>query len=77
MQQKGFAHLLLLVLIGLVIIIATVYLLITKKIINIPGLSPKMSSSDQPAFDIKTEYQNPFRKDTENAEYVNPFENLK
>lgn len=77
MQQKGFAHLLLLILIGLVIIIATVYLLITKKIINIPGLSPKTSSSNRPAFDIKTEYQNPFRSDTENAGYVNPFENLK
>lgn len=76
MQQKGFAHLLLLVLIGLVIIIATVYLLITKKIIYISGLSPAISSN-QPAFDIKTEYQNPFRKDIEDNRYVNPFENLK
>jgi hypothetical protein len=77
MQQSGFAHLLLLVLIGLVIIIATVYLLIAKKVINIPQLSSKLTSSQQPAFDIRTEYQNPFRKDTENAGYVNPFENLK
>lgn len=76
MQQKGFAHLLLLILIGLVIIIATVYLLITKKIINIPQLTSKLTTSQQPAFDLKTEYQNPFRKDTEKAEYVNPFENL-
>lgn len=31
---------------------------------------------EQPKFNIKSEYQNPFRQ-TEKQQYVNPFENLK
>lgn len=77
MQRRGFAHLLLLIAIGFVIIIATVYLLITKKVINIPKLLSKPTASQKPAFDIKSEYQNPFREETEDNHYINPFENLK
>lgn len=70
-NQRGFSHLLLILLI-LVVVIIVIFIATQgfKKIL------PTSTPSKQPAFNIKTEYQNPFRQ-TEQEQYVNPFENLK
>lgn len=69
--QKGFSHLLLiLAVLIIVVIVAFVATQGFKKIL------PVSAPSQKPAFNIKTEYQNPF-KQTREESYTNPFENLK
>lgn len=63
-EQKGLAPIIYVILIAVIIAALVYFVFIQKK-------------SQQPAFNVKTEYQNPFRSSTQNEEYVNPFENLK
>lgn len=72
-NQRGFSHLIL-VLVVLVIAVIAVFMATQgfKKII------PTTTPSKKPAFNIKTDYQNPFRQTQEQQEqYVNPFKGLK
>lgn len=69
-KQRGIAHILLIIIVVAVLAVAG-YFLLTKlgfKLPSIPGIQqgPKVS--------LKTEYANPFDKDTQ---YVNPFETYK
>ena len=69
-NQRGIAHILLIIVI-LVALAVSGYFLLTKfgfKLPSIPGIQqgPKVS--------LKTEYKNPFNKETQ---YVNPFETYK
>lgn len=68
MSQRGIIHLLPLLLIAAVVI--GVILVITGKL-KAPSL-PFLSK--QPKVELKTEYNNPFNKETQ---YVNPFETYK
>ena len=73
-NQKGLAHLVLLVF--LLIIGAVLYFLINSGIIKNPlEYLPFFNKSQQvPKISTKTEYKNPFKKETQ---YVNPFETYK
>lgn len=66
MKQKGFIHLLPLLVV--VLIAAVAYLLLAGKV-ELPFISKK-----QPKVELKTTYENPLKKDTQ---YVNPFEKSK
>lgn len=71
MKQRGVVHLALPVL--LIIAAVVVFLLIRFGVINNPFPNlPFLQSS--PSVSLKTEYKNPFDKDTQ---YVNPFETYK
>lgn len=72
-NQKGVAHLLLPILI-LLIIGAVVYFLISQGIIKNPFQKIRLPGQGGPSVSVKTEYKNPFDKDTQ---YVNPFETYK
>lgn len=68
--KKGTVHLT----VPLIVIIAAVwvfvaYLLINKGLISRPALLKK-----EPTVELKTQYQNPFKKETQ---YVNPFDQYK
>ena len=69
-KQRGIAHILLIIIIVAALAVAGYFLLIKFgfKLPSIPGIQqgPKIS--------LKTEYTNPFNKDTQ---YVNPFEKYK
>lgn len=81
-QQRGFAHLLLIL---LVVLIAGViaYLFYTN---NLPGFSKTklnfQTSTEESSSVLKTEYQNPFEEKSSytnpfsNPDYQNPFDNL-
>lgn len=72
--QKGFAHL-----VGLVILLvvgAALFALVYFKVIKNPleYLSFFNKAQQVPKISTKTEYKNPFKKETQ---YVNPFETYK
>ncbi|TSC66623.1 MAG: Uncharacterized protein CEO21_137 [Microgenomates group bacterium Gr01-1014_80] len=69
MNQRGFLHLLPLLLI--VAIIVAVVLVVTGKL-KLPFSVPFLQQG--PKVDLKTEYKNPFNKETQ---YVNPFDTYK
>ena len=73
-HEKGVIHLMLPLLI-LVLVGAGIFLL-TQGIIKIPGLSlPSVSLfQKKTSVELKTEYKNPFKKETQ---YVNPFDKYK
>lgn len=65
--KSGFAH----VLVILIIVLATlalIWFLVAKGKISIPGFTKK------PSVELKTTYENPFKKETQ---YVNPFKQYK
>lgn len=66
MFQKGIVHLFLLV---LIVVIAIVAFLIFQGKIKLPSLFQQ-----GPKVDLKTSYENPFKKETQ---YVNPFDTYK
>ena len=71
-QQKGIIHLalpLLLLIIAAVVIFLLNYFGVIK--LNLPGVSLPQKG---PTVELKTEYKNPFKKETQ---YVNPFETYK
>lgn len=69
-NQEGFSNLML-ILAVLAIVVMVIFIATQgfKKII------PTSTPSYEPAFNIKTDYQNPFRQTQE--QYVNPFKNLR
>ena len=73
-KEKGVVHLLFLLII--VVIVGAAVLLVTQGIIKIPGLSLPSTSLFQKKtnVELKTEYKNPFKKETQ---YVNPFDKYK
>lgn len=71
-QQKGLAPIYLVLLIA-AIIAALVYIVLSQGILKLPF----RGKAEEPIFNIKTEYQNPFRSTNQDEGYVNPFENLK
>lgn len=72
MRQRGFIHLLPLL---LIIVVIVVFVLASKGIIKLPFKLPNIPFlSNQPSVSLKTEYQNPFKKE---SQYVNPFETYK
>ena len=72
--EKGVVHLLFLLII--VVIVGAAVLLVTQGIVKIPGLSlPSISLFQKKVnVELKTEYKNPFKKETQ---YVNPFDKYK
>lgn len=70
LNQKGIAHILLLLLVLVIIAAGIVYFILPKIGVNlpVPGVS------QEPKVSVKTEYQNPFKKETQ---YVNPFDQYK
>lgn len=71
-NQRGFAHLVLL-LVLLLAIAGGVYALIHFKIISLPWLGNNQNNLTTKV-ELKTEYKNPFDK---NTQYVNPFDEYK
>ena len=70
MYQKGFAHLLpLLVVLAALLLLG--YYLVSKGNISVPFVP---SSKKEPTVELKTDYKNPFAKETQ---YVNPFDQYK
>ena len=69
-KQRGFAHLLILLLLVLIVFGAVFFLKDKLTLPKIPGIV----STQQPKVAVKTEYQNPFKKVTQ---YVNPFDQYK
>lgn len=77
--QKGFSQLLVVFIILTLGLIAFLILSGARNsLLSKPSnLSPVSENhQEQPKFNIKSEYQNPFRQ-IEKQQYVNPFENLK
>ena len=72
-RQAGLAPIFLVILVA-AIIAALAYLVINQGILKLPF---GKKETQEPAFNVKTEYQNPFRESAQNEEYVNPFDNLK
>ena len=70
MSQRGIIHLLPLLLI--VAVVGVVIFLVSQGKIKLPGLP--FGQKAQPKVELKTEYKNPFNKETQ---YVNPFETYK
>jgi hypothetical protein len=70
-NQKGIAHILLILLIVIIIGAAVAYFIFPKLGINTPSL-PGMKQ--EPKVEVKTEYQNPLKQETQ---YVNPFDQYK
>lgn len=73
--QKGFVHLIV-VLMSLIIVGVVIFALVYFKIIKNPlEYLPSFNRTQQvPKISTKTEYKNPFKKETQ---YVNPFETYK
>ncbi len=71
-HQRGFIHLLIpLLIIGVILVVV----LASKGIIKLPFSLPSLPFlSNQPKVELKTEYSNPFKKETQ---YVNPFDTYK
>lgn len=72
LQQKGFAHILLLLLLIIGIVVG-IYLVSKQTNLFPKTFLPKIGSQD-PSVSVKTEYKNPFEKSTQ---YVNPFDQYK
>jgi len=71
-NQKGVVHPHLLLVVAVVIVIWAFvgYLVVTKFLkFSLPGTTPK-----EPAVELKTEYNNPFKKQ---SQYVNPYDQFK
>lgn len=79
MSQRGAVHLIPLLLI-LAAIVVVILLLVSQGAVKIP-LPESIRLFRRPAVGLKTEYKNPFEKDTQYvnpfSEYKNPFDNLK
>ena len=75
MSQKGLAPIYLVLLIA-VIIAVLVYFIFSQGFLNLP-IGKKEAQQQPSSFNVKTEYQNPFRESTQDVEYINPFNNLK
>lgn len=73
MKQKGIINLALPVVL-LLILGAALFLLFSTGIIKNPFKNLKLPGQAGPKVTVKTEYKNPFKKDTQ---YVNPFETYK
>lgn len=76
-ENRGFAHVLVLVLVLLVLVGAVgYYLLMTKGTINIPFMPAQKATVS-----LQTQYENPFDKNTQYAnpfsQYKNPFDTAK
>lgn len=73
MSHRGFAHILILLLIisSILLFVALYYTQVLKK--NIPGIG-NQAANDELAIQTKEEYANPFDK---KSQYVNPFEQNK
>lgn len=71
--QKGLAPIVIILLIAAVVT-SLGYFVISQGILKIPIVGNK---AQEPVFNIKNEYENPFRSSTQNEDYVNPFDNLK
>ncbi|MDO8429200.1 MAG: sporulation protein YjcZ [Candidatus Daviesbacteria bacterium] len=71
MPQKGFAHILLLLV--LLVIIGVGYYLVNSGKINLP-LPGAVQKQSEGGVDPKSEYKNPFDK---TSQYVNPFSDYK
>lgn len=73
MNQRGVVHLVLplalLLIIGAALFTLVYFGIIQNPLKKIPGLGQK-----QPQVELKTQYKNPFKKDTQ---YVNPFDTYK
>ncbi len=67
-KDKGFAHLVLLLVVFFVLVGTVVYFLAVSGKVSVPFISQK------PTVALKTEYKNPFDK---NSQYVNPFDKFK
>lgn len=72
-REAGVAHLLLPIII-LLIIGVVVYFLFSQGIIKNPFQNLKLPGQGGPSVSLKSEYNNPFDK---NTQYVNPFEGYK
>ena len=72
MNQKGVAHILLIII--LVIGLPVLVYLVGKKTNFLPKAFFQKLGKATPIIDLKTEYSNPFKKETQ---YVNPFETYK
>lgn len=72
-NQKGIAHLLLLLVI-LLLAGAGVYFLVNKGVIKNPLSNLPSVGTKQPTIAVKSEYKNPFDK---GSQYVNPFDQYK
>lgn len=72
-NQRGIIHLVLL-LILLLVVGVVLYILINLGIIKNPLGSLPFFDKEVPKISTKTEYKNPFKKETQ---YVNPFETYK
>lgn len=70
-KQQGIAHILLLVIVVALILAAGYYFILPKLGLNLPALP---GTKQPPKVAVKTEYQNPFDK---NTQYVNPFDQYK
>lgn len=70
-SQDGFAHLFL-ILVGLVLLVGAgvVIFLVSQGRVSLPG-GPQAA---RPSVSLKTEYKNPFAKE---SQYVNPFDEFK
>ena len=69
--KKGFVlHTLLIAIVIIAVWVGVIYVLIQKGIIK----RPSFLSTKQPKVELKSEYKNPFDK---NTQYVNPFNNTK
>lgn len=69
-NEKGIVHLLLLLI--LVALVGGAVYLFYRGIVKLPTSIPFLQN--QPKVDLKTEYKNPFKKETQ---YVNPFDKYK
>lgn len=71
-KQKGIIHLAIPLL--LLLILAAAVLLVVFGIIKLPFKNLPLLGGKGPSVSVKTEYKNPFKKETQ---YVNPFETYK
>lgn len=69
-SQSGFSHLLLILAVGVIVVI--VIFIATQ---GFKKILPTPTPSNESTFNIKTDYQNPFRQTQK--QYVNPFRDLK
>lgn len=73
-NQKGIVHLALILVVLLILGGAVGFFLISKGVIKNPFQNLPFFGQKGPAVNIKTEYENPFKKETQ---YVNPFDEYK
>ncbi|MBI2327658.1 hypothetical protein HYU92_05070 [Candidatus Curtissbacteria bacterium] len=70
--KKGFtAHLILVVVFVIAAWGVAIYLLVTKGLVKLPSF---LNIKKEPTVELKTQYQNPFHKQ---SQYVNPFDKYK